>query len=181
MFMLTMGAGMDMGFPDVCITPIPSPAGPVPTPIPYPNTAMTATSVPAAYNVLVDCMPSLNLLTKGMVSAGDNTGVQGGVASHLLFHHPRRWRTGATHDQCDRTECHGCVAERSRHVSRAESGYRSDARVDKNFQLTNKRGMRWITYIKKISTLCPMPCLLILSAWFGSEEAKAFPCAMSLR
>jgi len=84
MFMLTMGAGMDMGFPDVCITPIPSPAGPVPTPIPYPNTAMTATSVPAAYNVLVDCMPSLNLLTKGMVSAGDNTGVQGGVASHLM-------------------------------------------------------------------------------------------------
>ncbi len=80
MFMLTMGAGMDMGFPDVCITPV----GPVPTPIPYPNTAMTATSVPAAFNVLVDCMPSLNMLTKGMVSVGDNAGVAGGVVSHLM-------------------------------------------------------------------------------------------------
>ncbi len=84
MFMLTMGAGMDMGFPDVCITPIPTPAGPVPTPIPYPDIAMTATSAPAAYNVLVDCMPAVNLLTKGLMSNGDEAGVLGGVVSHLI-------------------------------------------------------------------------------------------------
>lgn len=80
MFMLTMGAGMDLGFPDVCITPV----GPVPTPIPYPDIAMTATSAPAAYNVLVDCMPSINQMSEGLVSLGDDTGVMGGVVSHMI-------------------------------------------------------------------------------------------------
>ncbi len=78
MFMLTMGAGMDLGFPDVCITPV----GPVPTPIPYPDIAMTATSAPAAYNVLVDCMPALNQSSEGLVSVGDDAGVLLGVVSH---------------------------------------------------------------------------------------------------
>ncbi|MFH1139993.1 MAG: DUF4150 domain-containing protein [Pseudomonadota bacterium] len=80
MFMLSQGAGMDFGFPDVCITPV----GPVPTPIPYPNIAMTATTAPAAYNVLVDCMPSVNLLSMGLVSLGDQAGVLGGVVDHIM-------------------------------------------------------------------------------------------------
>lgn len=75
MFMLTMGTGTDLCFPDVCKTP--TPAGPIP--IPYPNVAMSATSAPAAYNVLVDCMPSLNQMSEGLVSVGDQVGVAGGI------------------------------------------------------------------------------------------------------
>lgn len=80
MFMLTMGAGMNLGFPDVSITPV----GPVPTPIPYPNIGMSATSAPAAYNVLVDCMPAINQLSEGLMSNGDEGGVMGGVVSHMI-------------------------------------------------------------------------------------------------
>ncbi len=79
MFMLSQGAGMDLGFPDVCLTPIV-----VPVPVPYPDIQVTATTAPAAYNVLVDCMPSLNTLSKGLVSVGDTAGVLLGVASHLI-------------------------------------------------------------------------------------------------
>jgi len=79
MFSLTMGAGVQMGFPDVCLTP----AGPVPVPIPYPNTSETATTAPAAYNILTDCMPTLNQLSFGLVSEGDEPGVEMGVVSHL--------------------------------------------------------------------------------------------------
>jgi hypothetical protein len=82
MFMLSMGVGTDIGFPDVCITPIPSPTGEIPTPIPYPDISMSATSAPMAVNVLVDCMPALNQLSENTVSVGDTTGVQGGVVSH---------------------------------------------------------------------------------------------------
>lgn len=80
MFMLSMGTGMDMGFPDVCITPV----GPVPVPIPYPDIQMSATSAPAAYNVLVDCMPTINQISMGLVSVGDDTGVLLGVVSHMI-------------------------------------------------------------------------------------------------
>jgi hypothetical protein len=79
MFMLSQGAGMNLGFPDVCITPV----GPVPTPIPYPDTNMSAATAPAAYNVLVDCMPTINQMSMGLVSFGDCTGVMGGVVSHM--------------------------------------------------------------------------------------------------
>ncbi len=80
MFMLTMGEGMDLGFPDVCITPV----GPVPTPIPYPNIAESVTTAPAVYNVLIDCMPVINTLSEGLVSEGDDTGVEMGAVSHLI-------------------------------------------------------------------------------------------------
>ena len=80
MFQLTMGVGMDLGFPDVCITPV----GPVPTPIPYPDIAMSATSAPAAYNILTVCMPVLNQMSMGLISFGDEAGVMGGVVSHLI-------------------------------------------------------------------------------------------------
>jgi hypothetical protein len=76
MFMLTMGAGMNFGFPDVCNTP--TPVGPVP--IPYPNIAMSATTDPAAYTVLTDAMPSLNQMSEGLVSVGDEVGTLLGVA-----------------------------------------------------------------------------------------------------
>lgn len=78
MFQLNMGCGMDMGFPDVCLTPVV-----VPVPVPYPDMAFSVTSAPAAYNILVDCMPALNQLSEGLVSVGDQPGVLLGVVSHL--------------------------------------------------------------------------------------------------
>jgi len=78
MFQLNMGCGMDMAFPDVCLTPLV-----VPVPVPYPNMAFSVTSAPAAYNILVDCMPALNQLSEGLVSVGDQPGALLGVVSHL--------------------------------------------------------------------------------------------------
>lgn len=75
MFMLSMGAAMDFAFPDVCNTP--TPVGPVP--IPYPNISVTAVSAPVVSNVTLDCMPALNLTSKGEVSFGDQAGSLGGV------------------------------------------------------------------------------------------------------
>lgn len=78
MFQLNMGCGMDLGFPDVCLTPVV-----VPVPVPYPDMAFSVTSAPAAYNILIDCMPALNQLSEGLVSVGDQPGVLLGVVSHL--------------------------------------------------------------------------------------------------
>ncbi|WPL16635.1 hypothetical protein Thiowin_01602 [Thiorhodovibrio winogradskyi] len=79
MFALSMGSGMDLGFPDVCLTP--TPLGPLP--IPYPDIAFSAASAPAAYNVLTSCTPSLNQLSMGLVSVGDQPGVMLGLVSHI--------------------------------------------------------------------------------------------------
>ncbi|MDL2216603.1 DUF4150 domain-containing protein [Desulfovibrio sp. OttesenSCG-928-M14] len=78
MFALSMGVGMDLCFPDVCLTPAPAPV-----PIPYPNVAMSATTAPMAFNVLTECTPTINMMSKGLVSMGDQPGVALGVASHL--------------------------------------------------------------------------------------------------
>lgn len=80
MFLLTQGAGTNSAFPDVCNTP----AGPAVVPVPYPNIAMTATTAPAAYNVITDCMPSLNQMSQGLVSVGDQPGVLLGVADGCI-------------------------------------------------------------------------------------------------
>ena len=77
--MLSMGAGMDMAFPDVCLTP----AGPAPVPVPYPNMAMSAATMPAVFNVLVECTPGVNMMSKGLVSLGDQPGVLMGAVSHM--------------------------------------------------------------------------------------------------
>lgn len=78
MFALTMGPGMDMAFPDVCLTP--TPVGPVP--IPYPDVAMSATCEPVCENILFECTPAVNQASIGTVSVGDEPGVAGGVVSH---------------------------------------------------------------------------------------------------
>lgn len=80
MYMLTMGPGTLFCFPDICETY----EGVAVTPIPYPNTCETSTSAPAAYNVLVDCMPALNQLSFGLVSEGDDAGILLGVASFII-------------------------------------------------------------------------------------------------
>ena len=89
MFANTQMMGMDLGFPDVCLTPTP-----VPVPIPYPNIALGPMGVPAAYNVLFMGMPAHNMLTMIPLSNGDNPGVNLGVASGLVMG-PARHLTAA--------------------------------------------------------------------------------------
>jgi hypothetical protein len=83
MFQQTMAGGMNLGFPDVCLTP--TPIGPIP--IPYPNITTGATTNPAttALTVLTDGMPSLNQMSMIPISNGDNMGVNMGVASGLVM------------------------------------------------------------------------------------------------
>ena len=79
MFANSQMMGMDLGFPDVCLTP------PVPVPVPYPNIAMGPMGVPAAYNVLFMCTPAHNLATTVVMTNGDNAGLMTGVASGTVM------------------------------------------------------------------------------------------------
>ena len=88
MFANTQMMGMDLGFPDVCLTP------PVGAPIPYPNMAMGPMAVPAVYNILMFCAPVHNLFSTIPLTLGDQPGVMLGVASGLVMG-PSRRLTGA--------------------------------------------------------------------------------------
>lgn len=88
MFANSQMMGMDLGFPDVCLTP------PVPTPIPYPNIAMGPTSVPSQVKVFYFFTPAHNLATVTPMSNGDNAGVATGVASGTVMG-PKRHVLGA--------------------------------------------------------------------------------------
>jgi carboxyl-terminal processing protease len=66
------GVGMNIGFPDVCVTPV----GPVPVPIPYPNMALNVMAVPFAPNVLISFMPGLNMGAETPITLGDQAGVE---------------------------------------------------------------------------------------------------------
>lgn len=88
MFANTQMMGLDLGFPDVCLTP------PVPLPIPYPNLALGPMGVPAVYNVLFMCAPAHNMSTTIVMTNGDNTGIALGVASGTVMG-PARHLTAA--------------------------------------------------------------------------------------
>lgn len=77
----TSAGGMQLAFPDVCLTP--TPAGPVP--IPYPNISLHPTSVGFVPNVLVTCAPAHNMMTIAPLTNGDNAGVAMGVASGTVM------------------------------------------------------------------------------------------------
>lgn len=81
MFANTQMMGMDLGFPDVCLTPV----APVPPPIPYPNISAGPMGVPAAYKVLLAYAPAHNIGTTIPLTNGDNAGVCLGVASGLVM------------------------------------------------------------------------------------------------
>ena len=87
MFANCQMGGQNMGTPDTCITPIPSPAGPVPTPIPYPNTVMVPQVLPpsASLNVMVSGAPGHNMNSQSPMSNGDNAGVNMGVMSGMVM------------------------------------------------------------------------------------------------
>ena len=72
--------GISIAFPDVCITPIPSPAGPVPTPIPYPNVGKSSDLSDGPTKVKVDGKMPATKGAKYTMSTGDEAGSQGGVA-----------------------------------------------------------------------------------------------------
>jgi carboxyl-terminal processing protease len=65
------GPGMNMGFPDVCLTP----AFPSPIPIPYPNMGMHAMAAPFCPTILLGMMPALNLGSIIPMTMGDEPGV----------------------------------------------------------------------------------------------------------
>jgi hypothetical protein len=90
MFANTQMMGMDMAFPDVCLTP----AGPAMVPIPYPNIAMSPTAIPSQMIVMIMAMPAHNLATVTPLTNGDNAGVGMGVASGLVMG-PSRHLTGS--------------------------------------------------------------------------------------
>ena len=92
MFANTQMMGMDMGFPDVCLTP--APPAPVPVPIPYPNIAMGPTAIPSQVKTMFMCMPAHNMATTTPLTNGDNTGVAMGVASATVMG-PSRHLLGA--------------------------------------------------------------------------------------
>jgi hypothetical protein len=84
MFANTQMMGVDIGFPDVCMTP------PAAIPIPYPNIALGPMTVPAVYNVLMFCAPAHNMFSTVVMTNGDNTGVMLGVASGMVMGPSRR-------------------------------------------------------------------------------------------
>ena len=81
MFANSQMMGMDLGFPDVCLTP----AVPAPVPIPYPNIAMGPTAIPSQFNTLILGAPVHNMGTTIPLTNGDNAGVATGVASGTVM------------------------------------------------------------------------------------------------
>lgn len=74
MFANTNLGVLNMGFPDVCLTP------PLEIPVPYPNIALSFTHIPSVFNVILGGGLAENLLTEGTVSLGDlGTGVASGL------------------------------------------------------------------------------------------------------
>lgn len=84
-FATTQMTGLNMAFPDVCLTPIPTPAGPIPTPIPYPNMAVPTTAIPSQVKVLTLAMPNHNMATITPMSNGDNAGLNTNPASGMVM------------------------------------------------------------------------------------------------
>jgi hypothetical protein len=80
MFANSMMGGVNLGFPDVCMTPIPAP-----TPIPYPNMSMGPVGFPPVFNVLWQCTPAHHVFTTPMISFLDTPGVATGVASATML------------------------------------------------------------------------------------------------
>jgi hypothetical protein len=83
MFLNTQAGGMNLGFPDVCKTPVP----PVVVPIPYPNISNQPMANPgtASKKVLTMAMPSHNVMTEVPLSNGDQAGVAGGLISGVIM------------------------------------------------------------------------------------------------
>jgi|GEM_PF-1266775 len=65
------GVGENVGFPDVCNTPV----GPATAPIPYPNMGSNSMSMPMCPTIMISMMPAHNQGAKPAMTNGDNAGV----------------------------------------------------------------------------------------------------------
>lgn len=83
MFANTQMGGLNLAFPDVCLTP--APPAPTPIPIPYPNLSIGPLGVPFVPMVLYGGAPAHNLATMVPISMGDNPGIATGVASGTVM------------------------------------------------------------------------------------------------
>jgi len=83
MFASTQLFGMNLGIPDVCLTP------PVPVPIPYPNFSFGPMTAPFCPNILLVGTPAHNLMHPGVAAPGETTGGVGGVASGTVMNATR--------------------------------------------------------------------------------------------
>ena len=82
MFQNSSMPGMDLSFPDTCLTPGIIAGGP--GPLPYPNLATHSMAIPSQFKVLLTCMPAHNIGTIIPMSNGDEAGCSpGGVASGI--------------------------------------------------------------------------------------------------
>ena len=89
MFANSQMMGLDLAFPDVCLTPTP-----VPVPIPYPDIGLSPIYLGFVPNILYGGTPSHNLMSMAPVSMGDFGGVALGVASGTVMG-PTRHLTAA--------------------------------------------------------------------------------------
>lgn len=64
------GVGMNMGFPDPCLTVV----GPALAPIPYPNMGMNVLAAPFSPNIFLTMMPALNMGSLIPMTMGDEPG-----------------------------------------------------------------------------------------------------------
>ena len=80
MFGNSQMGGVNIGFPDICLTP------PVAVPVPYPNISFGPVGFPPSPKIFWMCAPAHHLFTTPMISMGDTPGVMGmGVVTHLIM------------------------------------------------------------------------------------------------
>lgn len=72
-------AGLDLGFPDVCMTP------PLPVPVAYANLSFGCMAIPNAPHILFAGTPAHNTATLTPISFGDEPGAYGGVVSGTIM------------------------------------------------------------------------------------------------
>ena len=76
----TMGTGLSMGMPDICLTP------PFSIPIPYPNIANNGLCIPGQFTCMINCMPELSITAMHPITNGDEAGcMPGGAASGIII------------------------------------------------------------------------------------------------
>ena len=78
-FATTQMNGLNLAFPDICLTP------PFAIPIPYPNTSMPMMAIPNQFKHFINGMPSHNLQTIIPLSMGDQAGVMGNPVSGMVM------------------------------------------------------------------------------------------------
>lgn len=83
---INRGVGMNMGLPDVCLTP----AGPAAVPVPYPNLALHVMTLGFSPNVLLSGLNALNLMSVIPITLGHSAGVL-----HPLYMQQARFVTGS--------------------------------------------------------------------------------------